>query len=130
MPPLVVPQDLLDLNKGQAWFGELQKRINRKDSGATRYDIRLDKEETGDGYYATVIETAHSVSNARVLHADFFASGEYRAMVELGQQLDGLLGEGAYVQRGERRAEVKTFKEALQWVNADNISSVTRAWER
>ena len=51
-----------------------------------------------------------------MLRAEFFGSGEYRAIVDLGRQLDGLLGEGAYIQRGERRAEIKTFKEALQWV--------------
>jgi len=115
VPPFST-QDLLDLSKAQAWFAELQQRINRADSGATHYDIRLEKEEGGDGYYAMIIETAHSVSNVYLLHADFFGSGEYRAMVELGQQLDGLLGEGANIQRGERRAEINSFKEALQWI--------------
>ena len=115
MPPLS-PEDLQDQNKAQAWFSELQQRINRDVSGATRYDIRVEAEEGGDGSYATVVETAHSVSNVRVLHAEFFGSGEYRAIVDLGRQLDGLLGEGAYIQRGERRAEIKSFKEALQWV--------------
>ena len=115
MPPLAT-EDLLDKDKAQAWFSELQQRINREVSGATRYDIRVEAEEGGDGNFATVVETAHSVSNIRVLRAEFFGSGEYRAIVDLGRQLDGLLGEGAYIQRGERRAEIKSFKEALQWV--------------
>ena len=108
-------QDMHDLPKARAWFGELQQRLHRGDSGAARYDIQLEKEDGGDGFYATVIETAHNVSNVRLLRADFFGSGEYRAIVELGQQLNGLLGEDAYVQRGERRTDVKTFKEALDW---------------
>jgi len=115
MPPFSA-QDLLDPGRARTWFAELQQRINRADSGATHYEIRVEKEEGGDGYYAMIIETAHSVSNDYLLHADFFGSGEYRAMVELGQQLDGLLGEGAYIQRGERRAEINSFKEALQWI--------------
>ena len=115
MPQLSVP-DFQDPGKAQAWFGELQQRITREDSAATRYNIRMEKEESGDGYCATITETAHSVSHVRVLHADFFGSGEYRTIVELGQQLDGLLGDGAYVQRGDRRTEIKSFKEALQWV--------------
>ena len=114
LPPLA-SQDMHDLPKARAWFGELQQRLHRGDSGAARYDIQLEKEDGGDGFYATVIETAHNVSNVRLLRADFFGSGEYRAIVELGQQLNGLLGEDAYVQRGERRADVKTFKEALDW---------------
>jgi DNA gyrase subunit B len=115
MPPLA-PEDLTDADKARSWFGELQRRVSREDSGATRYDIRVEKEESSDGYSAIIIETAHSVSNMRVLHAEFFDSGEYRAIVELGRQLDGLLGEGAHVRRGERRAEIKSFKEALDWI--------------
>ena len=115
MPPLAM-DDLQDQGKAQAWFSELQQRVNQEDSGATLYDIRLEREEGGNGYYATIVETAHSVSNLRVLHADFFGSGEYRAIVELGQKLDGLLGEGASVQRGERRTQINSFKEGLQWV--------------
>jgi len=115
MPPLTA-QNMRDLSKARSWFGELLQRLYRSNSGATHYDFQLEKEESGDGYYATIIETAHSVSTVRMLRAEFFSSGEYRAIVELGQQLDGLLGEGAFVQRGERRADIKTFKEALIWI--------------
>ena len=37
-------------------------------------------------------------------------------MTVLGKQLDGLLSTGAYVQRGERREDVNTFKQALSWL--------------
>jgi DNA gyrase subunit B len=50
------------------------------------------------------------------MHNDFFNSSEYRAFVALGEQLDGLLGEGAYVQRGERKKDIASFKEALRWL--------------
>ena len=48
--------------------------------------------------------------------SDFFASSEYQNMMALGEQLNGLLGEGAFVQRGERRDEVASFKQALDWL--------------
>jgi len=37
-------------------------------------------------------------------------------MTELGEQLDGLIGEGAYVQRGNSTRPVDSFKEALEWL--------------
>jgi DNA gyrase subunit B len=42
-------------------------------------------------------------------------SPEYRAIAALGEQVYGLLEEGAYAQRGEKRQSVRTFGEALKW---------------
>jgi len=47
---------------------------------------------------------------------DFFRSADYRAMAALGETLDGLLEEGAYVARGERSKPVETFYQALDWL--------------
>src|SRR3569833_3270212 len=54
--------------------------------------------------------------HTKILRAEFFNSGEYRAFVELGRQLQGLIGEGALIQRGERSLPVNTFKQAVEWI--------------
>jgi DNA gyrase subunit B len=46
----------------------------------------------------------------------FLMSPEYRAIATLGEQVFGLLEEGAYVQRGDRRQAVGTFGQALSWL--------------
>jgi DNA gyrase subunit B len=55
-----------------------------------------------------------------MLGRDFFNSGEYGAIVELGNVLQGLLEDGAYVKRGEREKAVDSFKEALDWLMAES----------
>jgi DNA gyrase subunit B len=60
--------------------------------------------------------TAHGVPVEHVLQRDFFASGEYQHIVKLGQQLQGLLEENAYVKRGEKTAPASSFKQALEWL--------------
>jgi len=37
-------------------------------------------------------------------------------MVALGEQLDGLLGEDAYVMRGDKQQSVSSFKQAMDWL--------------
>ena len=37
-------------------------------------------------------------------------------MVALGQQLDGLLGDDAYVERGDKQQPVASFKQAVDWL--------------
>ena len=39
--------------------------------------------------------------------------------MELGEQLTDLIGEGAYVERGEQRRDVASFREAIEWLLAE-----------
>ena len=50
---------------------------------------------------------------------DFFHSKEYRKIYELGAHLEGLLSHDAYVQKGEKRQGVTSFKQALDWLTEE-----------
>jgi len=41
-------------------------------------------------------------------------------MASVGERLEGLLEEGAYIQRGDKIKEVSTFKEALEWLMTES----------
>src|SRR3569623_557912 len=84
--------------------------------GTVRLTISLEREEGFDAYHAVINEIAHSVMHTKILRAEFFNSCEYRAIVELGRQLQGLIGEGALILRGERSLPVNTFKQAVEWI--------------
>ncbi|MEO7557532.1 MAG: DNA topoisomerase (ATP-hydrolyzing) subunit B [Gammaproteobacteria bacterium] len=114
--PLLTGADLCDRTKAQVWFKELESRLNSDASSTVRYEIAVEQDYENDGYYAKIAALTHGVSSQRNLGSEFFNSGEYRSMVALGQQLDGLLAEGSYVQRGERSQEVHSFKQALAWL--------------
>ncbi|MEW6354492.1 MAG: DNA topoisomerase (ATP-hydrolyzing) subunit B [Pseudomonadota bacterium] len=115
LPPLAAA-DLSDKAKAQDWFKELEKRLNGDAASHARYDIGVQQDDETGVYYAHITATAHGVNNQRTLGGEFFGSGEYRSMVALGQQLDGLLGPGAVVVRGERSETVYSFKQALGWL--------------
>ena len=106
---------LHDRVKAQAWFTELERRLNGM-GALVRYQLALEQDEETGAQHARLTIASHGLSVHQTLGGDFFASGEYRSMVTLGQQLEGLLGEGAYVQRGERTQEVYSFKQALEWL--------------
>lgn len=114
MPVLSVERD--DKTGAEAWFAELAKRLNADDSTAVHYEVSIEDDAEHGGWLARVNAINHNVGNERVMGSDFFASSEYQNMMTLGEQLKDLLGEGAFVQRGERRAEVSSFKQALDWL--------------
>ena len=52
----------------------------------------------------------------KYLPREFFESAEYQRIAELARTLAGLIGEGAYVTRGNERQEIGSFKEAMKWL--------------
>jgi DNA gyrase subunit B len=105
-----------DKSSAEAWFAELAKRLNADDSSAVHYDIAVEDDTEHGSWLARVNAISHNVGNERVMSSSFFASSEYQSMTALGEQLTDLLSEGAFVQRGERQADVSSFREALDWL--------------
>ena len=56
--------------------------------------------------------------NIQITHIDhaFLGSGDYAQIRHTAQVLDGLLGKGAYIKRGDRQTPVAEFKQALDWL--------------
>jgi DNA gyrase subunit B len=58
----------------------------------------------------------HGIGTERFIPMDFFSSADYRKIAGLGEQLINLVGDDAYVRRGEKRQPVGSFEEALTWL--------------
>jgi DNA gyrase subunit B len=63
-----------------------------------------------------VTRSEHGALSVSRLDAEFVSSGEYRAMRNLGTQLDNLIRTGAHVRRGDKTQPVATFEEAFLWL--------------
>ena len=63
-----------------------------------------------------VRKTEHGLTTEKTLHREFFESAEYQRIAELARTLAGLIGEGAYVTRGNEREEISAFKQAMTWL--------------
>jgi DNA gyrase subunit B len=51
---------------------------------------------------------------------------QYRKLTELGSTLEGLVGEGATIARGETRHPVGSFREAMEWLLSEAERGVSR----
>jgi DNA gyrase subunit B len=103
-----------------SWCGELQKNLEKIDSGTHRYQVSVTEDKERNVFLPRVEITAHGVPHHHTLSRDFFTSAEYSAIVTLGKTLIGLIEEGAYVQRGERQQLVDSFKQALDWLMSES----------
>ncbi len=115
----VVTEEMLNnVSELEPWTAELEQRLNiSTENSRDSYQVSIEKSQVGNEMVRIIItEMRHGIANDREIPKTFFASGEYRAMAKLGQQLEGLIGEGAQIKRGERTLDITSFKQALNWL--------------
>ncbi|MFB8830471.1 DNA topoisomerase (ATP-hydrolyzing) subunit B [Azotobacter sp. CWF10] len=104
----------------QAWLEQFQTRLKASEKSGLAYRASLREDRERHLWLPEVEMVAHGLSSYVTFNRDFFASNDYRTVTALGEQLNSLLEDGAYVQRGERRKPVSSFKEALAWLMAES----------
>ncbi len=73
-------------------------------------------DKDGEGVRIAVQKVQHGVGATRYIPREFFDTNEYRHIMELAGKLKELIGEGAYIERGEKRAAISSFDEAIDWL--------------
>ncbi|EKT4480997.1 DNA topoisomerase (ATP-hydrolyzing) subunit B [Pseudomonas putida] len=114
--PEVTLEQLGDHAVMQAWLAKLQGRLNSSQKSGLAYNASLREDKERNVWLPEVEITSHGLASYITFNRDFFGSNDYRTVVNIGAKLSSLLGEGAYVQRGERRKAIVEFKEGLDWL--------------
>jgi len=115
--PALEEVDLHDMEKVQSWSKELEERINSHQTAGERYEIKAVQDVDHEGFTIHVRKLTHGiVSSDQQIPSEFFSTAEYGRIVTLGKQLDGLLGNDAYVQRGDKQKQVSSFKHVMDWL--------------
>jgi DNA gyrase subunit B len=115
--PSLREEQLTDRAVMDNWAQLMQARlIANNQTGSHRYTVSIEEDPERHFLLPRVDIVAHGVPTSYRISKDFFGSGEYRSIIALGEALDGLIEEGAYVKRGDRQAPVSSFTEALNWL--------------
>lgn len=111
-----------DAESTQAWVDKFNQRLQElTDSSKThRYKANLVHDTERNLHVPEVAVIAHGVPTTVRLTLEFVESADYKAIRSLGDTLDGLIEEGAYVAKGERKHSVSSFKEALEWIMGES----------
>ena len=115
--PVLSAADFADVPKLSTWVTDLAASLNQLAEGEARYELTLHP-ATSDEVPARIqiSKREHGSVTEKTLTRDFFDSADYRRIAELARTLADLIGEGAYVQRGEARHAVVSFKQAIDWL--------------
>ncbi len=72
-------------------------------------------DDKSERYVLAIGKTQHGIVHHSQIDADFVQSGDYAQIKRTAHVLQGLLGEGAHIRRGDQKHPVKDFREAIDW---------------
>jgi DNA gyrase subunit B len=98
-----------------AWIAQAVNTLNAASNGARTYATNLDKIDD-NAWTITVNRRQHGLDHIVTLDRDFFLMPETKLLIGTNRELDGLLGEGAFIQRGERKLAVSRFDQVVAWL--------------
>src|SRR5438876_695170 len=86
------------------------------------YKAKLGKAER---YQVRIERTRHGNIRMSTIDTEFVHSGDYKQIRQTAEMLRGLIGAGAYVQRGDKKQLVRDFPEAMRWLLGEVEKSMT-----
>ena len=105
---------LLDLSSAAA--AEKSAQDLAKFLPVPEYEVSSQYDERNESYRLVIRKQVHGNIQVSVIDQDFVEGGNYVQLRKTGQVLQGLLGSGAHVRRGEQQHPVTEFKQALDWL--------------
>jgi DNA gyrase subunit B len=121
--PALADETLENLDALEAWTASLSAALPKASgeraangNGGT-YVAELDRGDgEGEGVRIAVRRTQHGVTATKYIPRELFETNEYHHIVALAGKLEGLLGEGAVVARGDKQHVVGNFAEVVEWL--------------
>jgi DNA gyrase subunit B len=97
------------------WCRNLEQRLNTLDDVSRRYRVTVETMAAG-GHRINLQRLEHGLTSEKHIPREFFDSAEYLRIAELARTLSDLMGPGAFIQRGDERQDVASFKVAMTWL--------------
>ncbi|MEF1204550.1 DNA topoisomerase (ATP-hydrolyzing) subunit B [Photobacterium damselae] len=118
--PRLTAEMLSDRAQVEAWATPVIEALNAKQSGESHYTFDIVVDSENNHFLPKVVVRTHGVDHEYPLSFELICSKEYSKLADLSEELNGLLDDSAYVQRGERKQPVASFKEVLEWLNKES----------
>jgi DNA gyrase subunit B len=100
------------------WLEALVAGLNTHQPSGIRYALTIDEDVDGLPQ-ATVIKFVHGMGTDDILRQEFFTSPDFGLLRDMAARLHGLLGQDAYLRRGDRSQPVTNFKQVMDWLMAE-----------
>jgi DNA gyrase subunit B len=99
----------------QLYADKLLKLLEKYKISGVNYRAEIRQDEDNNLCIA-IIKQMHGLDHEYVLNNAFLRSMDYQHLSSLGNKLDSLLTEDAYIERGEKQRVVESFDQVIDWL--------------
>jgi len=99
----------------QVYADKLLKTLEKFKLSGIYYSAAV-SEDDENNLVLTITKKLHGLDHDYVLNNSFFNSTDYEHLAALGNKLDSLLSEDAYIERGEKQSPVENFDQVIDWL--------------
>lgn len=107
------------------WAASLVSALEQQETSGNHYSYGLRYNGERQLYEVILTVRTHGIDSDYALDFQFATGSEYARIVKLGSQLKGLLEEGAYIMRGERKFAITSFAQAIEWLIKESRRGLT-----
>ena len=101
----------------QKYSDNLLISLKKYELSGVYYRAEINNDEDGKPVLE-MIRQLHGLDHSYPLTEEIFTSTDYRQIANMGDKLDGLLGEDAYIERSDKQCPVTSFSEVMEWLMA------------
>ncbi len=114
----IAADDFNNNERLQGYADNILKSLEKFKLSGVFYRAEINQDEENN-LSLTIIKQLHGLDHEYVLNHAFFSSTDYSQLAALGNKLDSLLAEDAYIERGEKQRLVENFDQVMDWLFAE-----------
>lgn len=119
---LVYQPQIPDMNDDTAineWLANIEVALNKGLPTGTQFKLSIKRQENDPVGMINISYSRHGISTDYHVPGEFFDSTEYQKILAFSNKINGLFGDGARVERGDRQQDVSYFSQAVNWLLAE-----------
>lgn len=112
----LTPEFVKDKAKMEQWAQNFEADLTAHEKDSASYQVYLVEDAERGAQLPVIKLRRHGIDTEFPLTYEFIVGRDYEKMTAIGGEINGLIEEGGYVMRGERKQPVKDFVEAIEWL--------------
>ncbi|RUO26976.1 DNA topoisomerase (ATP-hydrolyzing) subunit B [Aliidiomarina minuta] len=116
----LTPELVKDKSVVEKWAADFEADLMETEKDSATYHVLIHEDEERGVFLPLVRLRRHGIDTDFPINYEFLVSRDYDKLTAIGGEINGLIEDGGYVQRGDKVQDVDDFVEAVEWLISES----------